>query len=136
MARYRPQFHTALRPRGRDVWVHCLGCLLLLVKGAQGSGMDLLPLCLRTRAQKSGGLSGGRGDVGELVTSSENLSHEENSFAVNGGSLINQATHRPGFQFPHSPRGKDDHPTQSRGREAGCVSGPACPPLEQGGRGC
>lgn len=104
--------HSA-QAAGRDVWAHCRGWLLLLVEGARGSGMDLLPLCLHTRAQKSGGLGGGRGDVGELVTSSESLSREENSFAVNGGSLINQATCRPGFQFPHSPRGEDDHPTQS-----------------------
>lgn len=40
--------------------------------------MDLLPLCVHTRAQKSGGLGGERGNVGELVTGSESLSNEEN----------------------------------------------------------
>lgn len=79
MAWCRPQFHTALRPRGRDVWVHRTGWLLLLLaKGAQGSRMDLLPLCPHTRAQKSGGLGGERGNAGGLVTGSESLSNEEN----------------------------------------------------------
>lgn len=47
------------------------GCCCLFVKDAQGSRMDFLPLCLHTRAQKSGGLGGGRGNVGELVTGSK-----------------------------------------------------------------
>ena len=53
--------------------MHCHGWPLLLVKDAEGSGIDLLPLCPHDWAQKSGGLGGRRGHVGGLVTGTKSF---------------------------------------------------------------
>lgn len=58
--------------QGRGLRV-CLGSLLLLAKDTQGFRMDLRLLCPHPRAQKSGGLGEGRGNVGKWATGAKRL---------------------------------------------------------------
>lgn len=46
------------------------------VPGHQGSRMDLFPLHPQTRAQKSGGLGAGRGNMGEVAVHSKHFAPE------------------------------------------------------------
>lgn len=90
--------------RGRGPGAHSLRWLLLLAKGTQGFRMDLLTLYPHTRAQMSGGLGEGRGNVGKWAVGAKSLTQKSEIFAINCGSLSHQGS---GLQSPHSPSGSE-----------------------------
>lgn len=138
VAWHRPQLHTALGHREGTC-----GWLLMLVKDTQDSGVDLLPLCLHTRAQKPGSLGGARGKVSELVTDPSPRRQKKINLLLTTDSSSTKPLTVLGFSFLVHPGGVMTAGLPAphghvvwRGEGWVCsVSGPACPALGQGG-GC